>query len=841
MPLWSQNITEQQILDARGLAGTAFALLRGALWDNAPGGGRLQDSAGRTFHLAWRKYAQTPQPGALPAGLAAYPAGLNRDTLRKEVTLSKALSVRAGLVAALEPTVLSLAVEPLDASTSRLTVTLDKPGSVSLFVKRLSGGAEAGLLAAADGADGGNERVRTLDFPRQSGSYRVVVRAGMTKYARDYSGDAPTSALSTYASGQSVAIKDDYPKGVVDGRRAFAEAMYPLADPHGFDSAAVLASPDWDSTPARQSLIDTVARKNAVDTARSFLNALVGQGAPPYDTSSQDAAYLTSLAAPYAQAVYRKGGVGAYHDVYTAYPSFAYDTASSDAAHLAALKDDFVAKIQDDVATVGYNQAYAEVYAAARDAEITGGVPEGHSAWSTAAAAGQAAAVARHLYDAGFLRAAQEIYDQGLPDGFDWRARIDPNLLLGQVGVKTQYRDLADDFRAKLQAVAKSQGLKHFLETARTQYGYAYDHANAAGRGDEAYADYLASLRDAALTKVFDAGREGSYRDLYDAGAAFHFTYNAALDAAGLAALKESFLGAVYSYATAAALQEVYDLAAATYFNDLTSYPSLRDSGYAVKPQYLNPTAAALRTLRGDYFTRVYESGVIYTYANRVFPLAEPYGFSFDRSQKQASYYAGLEPTFVSRLTAGKQDEGRVLAFKAVYDQVPSFGALHPYANSSDAVYLDSLKDDFLAYAQELANVQGQAEGYAMAYDEVYQAARSLQLALGLPEGYAAWDVASPRGAEQAARMAAHLYNAGGARALQGLFGAFEGAGFSWRELLTDPAPPLEDPAALARLTALATRLEEHLTVGLWNAFSRQFRSFLAAGGALRRTGQIFP
>lgn len=660
MPLWTPNLSESDLLASRGYLG--FAYLRGMFWNAS--GGTLLESTPRPFHLAWRNL-RTDQPNPLASGFGAIPVSA---TLYPGFALYKALSIRAGLVQALEPTVLALDVSPVDAATSVATVTLDKPGSISLFVKRLTGGVETGLIAAADGAAGGSAKVRTLQFPRQSGTYRVIVRAGMTRYARDYSGDSPISALTTYASSQDASIKDDYPKGVSDGRRAFAEAIYPLASPYGFDAAGVLAGAGWDTDATRQAMVQSVANSSSIAASKTFLNALVGQGAPPYNTSSPDPNYYTGLAVSYAQAVYQQGGVGAYKSVYNQYPAFTYNTSSQDGGYLDGLKGPFVAKIQQDADTAGYNRAYGEVYAAARDAEITGGVPEGQAAFSLATSPGQASGVSRHLYDAGFLKAAQEIYDLALSDGFDWRSRVNPSLSLGQTGVKAQYRDLKTDFKSAVQAVAKSDGLKVFLEAIRTQYAFSYDYNNSANRSNQDYTTYLISLRDGAIQTVYDTGRVGSYRDLYDAGAVFGFTYNPAQSAANLAALKDAFLTTVYSYGIVATLQELYDLAASTYFNTLTNYPSVRDPSFVQRTAYLNPKAATLRNLKGDYFTRVYESGVIYVYRERMYPLAEPYGFTFDRSQIVASYYSSKEPEFIEALRQGYGTAHIIPPVNWVYD-----------------------------------------------------------------------------------------------------------------------------------------------------------------------------
>ncbi|WP_287417656.1 hypothetical protein [Oceanithermus sp.] len=651
MPLWSQNLTDADLLAQRPFASPRVRA-QARFWRNASTPGLMDDGTGTTFHLAFRHLT-----GDGVAKLAwLYAAPPTQSTLYPSVALRKALSLRAGLVAALEPAVLSLEVTPLDADTSRLTVVLDKPGSISMFLKGLdANGNETGLITAGDGADGTGSKTLTMDFPRQDGLYRIVVRAGMTKYSRDYDGDVATTSLSTYASPTDDVMGGSYQTGVADGRLAFAQAIYPLADPYGFDSAAVLAGPDWDTDATRQAMVQAIADRSSIDTSKRFLDAMVAKGASPYDGANTDPNYYKNLAVPAADEVYQAGGVGAYHDVYGAYPAFTYDTTSQDGTYLSGLKAGFIAQIQGDGDAAGYDRAYGEVYQAAHDAEITGGLPEGATVWPTSTTSGQAAAVAKHVYEAGFARAAQEIYDQGLADGYDWRVGVDPALEPGDAGYQTQYRDQAAPYKDKMQATGKIAGLRFFLDYIAAQYpAYSYDAGNTAGLDDAAYTTYLEGERNGAVTTVYDTGRADGYRELYDVGVSlFKFSYDPQLDAAALSSLKDSFLTAVYSYAVTSALQETYDLGDSTYFNDLTSYPAIRDPSYVTRTQYLDALAQQLRALEGDFFTRVYESGVIYVYRDRIYPLAEPFGFTFDRAQKQASYYADLEPDFIAALQEG--------------------------------------------------------------------------------------------------------------------------------------------------------------------------------------------
>jgi len=650
MPLWSLTPTDEDVQHARAAAASR-SRIQARYWRNASTPGLMDDGTGTTFHLAFRRLTDAP------AGSVTWLYDQTNvvNSLYPAITLRKALSLRAGLVAALEPAVLSLEVTPVDDDTARLTVVLDKPGSISMFLKGLDAdGNETGLITAGDGADGTGSKTLTMDFPRQDGLYRIVVRAGMTKYARDYNADTPTSALSTYASAANDVMGGSYQTGVLDGRYAFASAIYPLADPYGFDSDAVLNGPDWDTDATRQAMVQTIADRSSIDTAKRFLDAMVDKGASPYDASNTDPDYYKNKAVPATDEVYQAGGVGAYHDVYGAYPSFTYDTTSNDGSYLSGLKNDFISAIQTDADAAGYDRAYGEVYQAAHDAEITGGLPEGATAWPTTTSSGQAAAVARHVYESGFARAAQEIYDAGRTDGYDWRVSVDPALEPGTSGYVTQYRNQADPYKAKMQATGKIAGLKFFLDYIAAQYAYSYDASNAAGLDDADYTTYLEGERNGAVGVVYDTGRANGYRELYDVGVSlFKFSYDSQLDAAGLSSIKDSFLTAVYSYGVTAALQEQYDLGTSTYFNDLTDYPTVRDPSYVTRTQYLDTLAAHLRGLQGDFFTRVYESGVIYVYRDRIYPLAEPFGFTFDRTQKQASYYADLEPDFIEALREG--------------------------------------------------------------------------------------------------------------------------------------------------------------------------------------------
>lgn len=675
MPLWSQNLSTGDLLAARPRASEALVYLRAKFWQNT--GGLVQDDAGTPFHLAFRYQVLTSVGSALPSALRQYPASLNRTTLYSEVTLAKALSVRAGLVAALEPTVLSVEVGVLDANTSRLTVTFDKPASISLFVKRLSAGVEAGLLTAGDGSDGGSSKTRTLDFPRQTGSYRVIVRAGMSKFARDYLDDTATTAITTYASASDAVISGGYPQGVADGRRAFAQDIYPLGDAYGFNSSAVLAGPNWDTPATRQSLITTVANKSSIDASKTFLNAMVAAGAPAYSNSS-DPGYYLSLAVSSTQAVSQAGGVNAYKAVYNVYPAFGYNTSSNDGAYLDGLKNSFVAQIQSDAQATGYNSAYGEIYGIVAGEITILGLPEGYSTWSIANPknASNATLMARHIYNAGALRAYQRVYDQGLPDGFDWRTRVVPAPTITAASAKTPYDDLRGTFRDEVQAEGRIAGLMTALEYARNSYQFSYDYTNSANRSDTAYVTYLEGLTSSMFSRSAEAGKVAAYKDFYDTAVSeFRFSYDSNLDAANLALLKTAMFKVVYSYSLVAGLQEVYDLANATYFDELTSYPGIRNPAYTTKPAYLNSLANQMRSLKGDYYVKVYESGAIFTY-QRLYGLAEPYGFSYDSSQVNSSYYAELEGSFISSISQAGYSAGQ--SGGTGNHKVPTVGQLFP-------------------------------------------------------------------------------------------------------------------------------------------------------------------
>ncbi|WP_027894466.1 hypothetical protein [Calidithermus chliarophilus] len=670
--------SERDALRQCSLHAAARATVRGRHWRSSATPGALRDDFGADYSLAFKHVAYPA--GAVP-GLAAHRAAVLSDLAARAATpgylaskkVAKTISVRAALTQSLEPAVLAFSVAPLDPDTSRASLSLDKPASPTLIVKRLNNGVEGALLTAADDEDGGGKE-RTLDFPRQSGTYRVIVRVGSQKYYRDYDGDVPVSALAAYAASAEATLAGTYDQGVSDGRRAFAQAIYPLGDPDGFDSEGVLAGPDWDTPATRQSFRDTIAKKNSIDASKVFLNQLVAAGAPAYNGSSQDPAYYTGLAAPYVTAVKQLGGVSAYHSVYAAYPAFAYDTSSQDGAYLDGLKAAFVGQIQSDASASGYNTAYAEVWTAA-NAELPAlGIPEGYANWplATPKNAGQAANLIRFAYSSGYIRSAQLVYDEGLAAGFDFRSRtttLDP---LTSGASRQQYADLRDDFRAELQAGGQAEGLKHFLEKFRLQYGYAYDHANSAGRGDLEYVAYLQAQRDPAVSLAVEEEKRAAYLDVYDAARTlFKFTASTAgLTSSQLAALKDAMFTAVYSYGIVAELQKLYDLSAgSTFFHSLTNYPAVRDASYTPRDAYRDAKALALAALEGDYYSRVYEGGVIYVYRDRMYPLAVEYGFTFDAAQQQASYYAAKEPEFIEALRQGYAGSSPV-AYVDSYDPI---------------------------------------------------------------------------------------------------------------------------------------------------------------------------
>jgi len=228
------------------------------------------------------------------------------------------------------------------------------------------------------------------------------------------------------------------------------------------------------------------------------------------------------------------------------------------------------------------------LYASAALLQTTRGLPEGYAAWgSTTYTLSEAERMLGHVWGAGAVSRSQRIYDQGLPDGFDWRTLV-PGGVLEAATTAQAYDDLRDDYRVKLQSTGRIGGLRYMLEQMRLQYGYLYDHNNSSSLSDTAYQAYLESQRVPGLDWVYDSGAEGSYRDLYDTAGVFGFTYAGGLDAAGLAALKSSFFTAVVSWSAIAAYQENYDLGQDTPFWTLSGYPAIRNPAITSRLVYFS-------------------------------------------------------------------------------------------------------------------------------------------------------------------------------------------------------------------------------------------------------------
>lgn len=572
-------------------------------------------------------------------------------------SLNKVVSVRAGLTQALEPIVLSVDLSLLTSNTSRLTITLDKVGSISVFIKQLNSGVEQQMLVAGDGIDGSNSKTLTIDIPRQSGTYRIIVRAGMSKYYRDYLNDLPQTGLSLYNSSANSVITNNYPQGVIDGNFQFASAIYPLGDTYGYTSSSVLAGSNWNTSTERQNFVNTIANFSSISASKIFLNALVSLGAAAYDNNQTSPSYYTGLATSAATAVNQAGGVASYKAVYNQYVPFAtshptYPT-STDGTFLDSLKTTFVSEIQAAATQTGYDNAYGEVYTAANQLETSLGLPENKTAWSTSSAHNSTTAqsMIQHIYKAGYVKFAQTIYDVGLPS-FDFRTQTNQTLNILDTGFDTQYYNLRTTFTNKLQAVAKTSGLQYFLSYIKTQYGFSYDDTNVGNLTDTAYENYLITQREPSIAAVVEQSSRSAYNDIYGYAATnYKFTYNSSVSSSALAALKTNFYMAVNSYATISALEQTYSNRP-TSFDTLTNYLTIRDTTYTPRLTDFNTLATSYYALRGDYQVRNYEAGAIYTYKN-LYNYAVPFGFTYDGNQIISSYYQGLEQAYINALKGG--------------------------------------------------------------------------------------------------------------------------------------------------------------------------------------------
>jgi hypothetical protein len=590
------------------------------------------------------------------ASLAAQPGLANARFI------SRTLSIRAALTEQLEAVVLSIELVSLNATQDTLSVTFDKAVGLKAYFRELNtSGVETGQLTlAVDGLPGGTNRTRSVVIPKQTGKYRIEVVTGSSAYSRDYNASAASSAVSSYSASSDAVLVNLYPQGVLDGRRAFAEAIYPLGDPDGFGSVAILAGATWDAPATRQSFRDTIANFNSISSSKTFLNALVARGAPSYIATNTTPSYFTGLAVSSAQAVLEAGGVAAYKAVYdawgpfaTSHPTYPGETSGS---VLDNLKTAFVSEIQADSLSTATTNTYNAIYGAMRTQEIASGVPEGYSAFVTASIAQSttgAALLAKHVYNAGAIKMAQGIFDTALGDGFDFRPITEETTALEVDAARTQYTGLASSHRTKLIGTARIGGLKYLYEQMRTQYGYTYDSTNTGALSDAAYLAYLEGLRGASLSFMFDQGGVSSYLDLYNqAGTDFGFTFGSGLTTTQLAALKTSFFTKVVSWSVVAALQEQYDLGAPTYFNAQTNYPTIRSPSTVTRAQYLNTLATQMRALKSDFYLRSYEWGAIVTY-RRLYDLGIPFGFAYDNTQQLASYYGDLEDDYIEALQQG--------------------------------------------------------------------------------------------------------------------------------------------------------------------------------------------
>lgn len=637
--------------------------------------GNLVDTGGKSYELSLGTKNENNFFSGLFSGIQELIEANTSNVYFSSILLQKVLPQRASLIESLEGNVLSIDITELDTTTARLSVSMDKAVGFSFFVKRLSElNIEEGLLLAGDDEDGGTSKNRFVDIPLQTGRYRVIVRIGERKYYRDYLNLSAISAVSVYGNPTDNYIKDDYPQGVTDGRRAFAEAIYPLGNSYGFDSSSVLAGPNWDTNVTRNNFVSTIADTSSINTSKIFLNALVARGASPYNGSITLPSYYTGLANSAAQEVLNAGGVASYKSVYNSYPPFIYDSSSNDGTYLDSIKNSFINTILTDGQNSGYNTAYNEFYSII-NSQIS--MPLGYSAWDTARPKNftEAQNAIRFTYNAGAIRASQLIYDEGLLYGFDFRNLTTTTQPLDNNTSRTQYENIKDDFRIKLQSSGKIEGLQHFLSFIRTQYGFNYDWNNTANLSDEDYATYLQGLRNSALGTISEEDKKSVYLDFYNfAQTNFQFTgFNSTQTSTQLASAMTSMFREVFSYGFVAASQEIYDRGNATYFPTLTNYNSIRNGTITTNNTFLTTAATNIRNLQADYYIRVYEFGAIFTY-RRLYDLGIPYGFTYNSSELLASYYSGLETNYINTLTLNINELGRKGFASDIYPLADIYG-----------------------------------------------------------------------------------------------------------------------------------------------------------------------
>lgn len=563
------------------------------------------------------------------------------------------------------PSVINISVTSQSSTKTSIKVETDKNCQVIIYIinQDALGNEQSFRYFARDMLS--SSKVHNYSVDKFTSKSRVVAVPINTSFSKDFNVESEVSGVQTYNYSTFGEVLSRYQEGYDSGYKQAHQEIYPLGQSFGWNYDFGTRN-DYGNSTVQSSFVQTITDNQYIGAYKEVYNKGIAYGFT-YDSTVTSRTYYPAQQDRFVSSLLTTASIPVYKSFYDSGVTygFSYNASSQDLDYLNNLKSSFISTVDAFSDKRGEKRAYSDIFKAGSNYQTSIGMAEGFTAWqdittSDVNYANKTNEFVRHLYNSGYAKSAQLIYNSGATYGFNWRTVLGTQEPNTSSTLNIQYDNLNTPFIVAVTATAKSEGMKSIYDYVASRFtSFVYDSTNTAGSNNSDYVTYLSGIKQTMLDSVVNESAINVYNTVFGRAATdFLFSYNnASTDSTYYRNKISDMLGSVYNYGTVAAFQSVYDRGENYYFKTVTNYATLRDARFNLKSIYNNASTTQLESLKEDFEIRMYESGVVFTY-KRFFDLAAEFGFTYDQNQYLASYYDSKREQFLDIYRSGNLSEG---------------------------------------------------------------------------------------------------------------------------------------------------------------------------------------